>query len=77
MTSHITTVADVETSQSVSEVCEEDHPLFSQAASLKSEVLSMGDARRVEIEAWLADGILVYTEHLRNLAQKKSILQHY
>ncbi|KAL9612739.1 MAG: hypothetical protein Q9167_002678 [Letrouitia subvulpina] len=56
MTSRITAVADVETLQSVSEVCEEDHPLFSQAASLKSEVLSMGDARRMEIEAWLADG---------------------
>ena len=56
MTSRITAVADVETLQSLSETCEEDYPLFSQAASLKSEALSMGEARRVEIEAWLVDG---------------------
>ena len=55
MTNRIATITNVDTLQLVSEVCEEDHPIFSQAASLKSEILSMPEARRLEIEAWLAD----------------------
>lgn len=55
MTNRITTITEVDTLQLVSEACEEDHPIFSHAASLKSEILSMPDTRRAEIEAWLAD----------------------
>ncbi|KAH6666288.1 prion-inhibition and propagation-domain-containing protein [Halenospora varia] len=55
VTNRIATITDVDTLQLVTEACEDDYPILSQTASLKSEILSLPDAKRLEIEAWLAD----------------------
>ena len=55
VTNRINTITDVDTLQLISEVSEEDYPMFSQIASMRSEILSMSDTRIKEIESWLAD----------------------
>ena len=54
VTAHVSTITNVNTLHPISEVSEEDYPAFSQTASRKSELLSMYEARRAEVEAWMA-----------------------
>src|SRR5215469_727963 len=51
--SRITTIDDVETLDMVAEVCEKDHPRFSDAASTKAEAISLSTTFKHNIFDWV------------------------
>ena len=79
MINHITTIGDFNTLHLVSEACEEDHPSYSHAATLKSEMVSMSDTRRTEMEAWLAEEKPVLEDPVMNDLENMNLaeMKHY
>jgi Prion-inhibition and propagation len=53
MTSRIITIHDQETLSMISEVCDSDHPAFSDAASCRHDALSMAPSRQQEVSNWI------------------------
>jgi len=51
----IAKITNIETLEMISEVCEADHPVLSDAASVRAETLSMPTSKRVDIERWSGD----------------------
>ena len=79
MINHITTIGDFNTLHLVSEACEEDHPSYSHAATLKSEMVSMSDTRRTEMEAWLAEEKPILEDPVMNDLENMNLaeMKHY
>ncbi|KAK5625473.1 hypothetical protein RRF57_001189 [Xylaria bambusicola] len=51
--SHINTISDVRTLNMLTEVCEVDHPAFSDAASVRAEVFSFTTTRKGDVSDWI------------------------
>ena len=54
MVSRISAISDLGTLNMVTEVCERDHPAYSDAASIRAEVVSMTASRRGDVTDWIA-----------------------
>ena len=78
ITHRISTMADADKLQLISEASEKDYPAFSQVAALKSEVLTMSDTRRADIEGCLADETPILDSELVKLENMDVVEQkHY
>ena len=53
MVSRINAISDLRTLNMVTEVCELDHPAYSDAASIRADVLSMTTSRRGDVTEWI------------------------
>ncbi|KAI0970553.1 prion-inhibition and propagation-domain-containing protein [Xylaria arbuscula] len=51
--SRINTISDVRTLNMLTEVCEIDHPTFSDAASIRAEVISLTTTRKADVNDWI------------------------
>ena len=53
MVSRINAISDLRTLNMVTEVCEQDHPAYSDAASNRADVVSMTTTRRGDVAVWV------------------------
>ena len=53
MVSRINAISDLRTLNMVTEVCEETHPAYSDAASNRADVVSMSTSRRGDVAEWI------------------------
>ncbi|KAI1109768.1 prion-inhibition and propagation-domain-containing protein [Nemania sp. NC0429] len=51
--SRLNTISDVRTLNMLTEVCEVDHPAFSDAASVRAEVISFSTTRKGDVSDWI------------------------
>ena len=54
MVSRINAISDLRTLNMVTEVCEQDHPAYSDAASNRADVVSMTTTHRGDVQDWMA-----------------------
>lgn len=55
MVSRINTISNVKTLNMITEVCEVDHPTYSDAASTRAEIVSMTTTHRADIFSWIRE----------------------
>ena len=64
MVSRINAISDLRTLNMVTEVCEEDHPAYSDAASNRADIVSMSTSHRGDVADWIeqVDGELAASD---------------